>query len=206
MWCRISLACGTQSLRLGLSPPAWRVLLAIVLMVLLGAAAGMARLANGTFGWSCSTWLVASLAILLLTVTALYYLLRTKFVTGLDEYRWYQTLHLMSFKMAFFDRSLNIKVRYARHALALDERRADFDRVPWVNDAEPPTRCEGEGPWFEQKWFAGNHSDIGGSYPENEFPPIRYRSWLACLRSGESRTADRPALPQAVRSAHGATA
>lgn len=22
--------------------------------------------------------------------------------------------------------------------------------------------------WFEQVWFAGNHSDIGGSYPENE--------------------------------------
>ena len=22
--------------------------------------------------------------------------------------------------------------------------------------------------WFEQIWFAGNHSDVGGSYPENE--------------------------------------
>jgi uncharacterized protein (DUF2235 family) len=152
----------------GLSPPAWRVLVAIVLVVLLGAAAGMAKFATGTFGWSFITWLVASLAILLLTVTGLYYLLRTKFVTDLPGYRWYQTLHLMSFKMAFFDRSLNPRVRYARHALALDEHRADFDRVPWVNDADPPPRSEADGPWFEQMWFAGNHSDIGGSYPENE--------------------------------------
>jgi Uncharacterized alpha/beta hydrolase domain (DUF2235) len=22
--------------------------------------------------------------------------------------------------------------------------------------------------WFEQVWFTGNHSDVGGSYPENE--------------------------------------
>jgi Uncharacterized alpha/beta hydrolase domain (DUF2235) len=97
-----------------------------------------------------------------------YYLLRLKFVTGLPGYKWWQTLHLTSFKMAFFDRSLNPHVRYARHALAIDENRADFDRVPWINDASPPNRELNEGPWFKQVWFAGNHSDIGGSYPENE--------------------------------------
>jgi uncharacterized protein (DUF2235 family) len=63
---------------------------------------------------------------------------------------------------------LNHRVRYARHALALDELRADFDRVPWVNDGDPPNREIEEGAWFTQYWFAGNHSDIGGSYPENE--------------------------------------
>jgi hypothetical protein len=26
----------------------------------------------------------------------------------------------------------------------------------------------GDPPWFQQMWFAGNHSDSGGSYPENE--------------------------------------
>ena len=36
----------------GLSPPAWRVLQAITLVVLLGASAGMAKLAIGTFGTS----------------------------------------------------------------------------------------------------------------------------------------------------------
>jgi hypothetical protein len=64
--------------------------------------------------------------------------------------------------------SLNRHVRYARHALAIDENRADFDRVPWVNDGKPPNREKDEGAWWKQYWFAGNHSDIGGSYPENE--------------------------------------
>jgi uncharacterized protein (DUF2235 family) len=77
-------------------------------------------------------------------------------------------MHLTGLKMEFFDRSLNPNVRYARHALALDEYREDFDRVPWVNDSDAPNRELEEGPWFTQYWFAGNHSDIGGSYPENE--------------------------------------
>ena len=37
-----------------------------------------------------------------------------------------------------------------------------------MNDEKPPNRELDEGPWFKQLWFAGNHSDIGGSYPENE--------------------------------------
>ena len=65
--------------------------------------------------------------------------------------------------MEFFDKSLNKSVRYARHALSIDEMRADFDRVPWVNDGQPPNREIEEGAWFQQYWFAGNHSDIGGS-------------------------------------------
>jgi hypothetical protein len=40
--------------------------------------------------------------------------------------------------------------------------------VPWVNDGKPPNREKDEGAWWKQYWFAGNHSDIGGSYPENE--------------------------------------
>ena len=68
-----------------------------------------------------------------------------------------------------------------RHALALDERRADFDRVPWANDAEPPNREIEEGAYLRQLWFAGNHSDVGGSYPENEsrLSDIALK-WMAC--------------------------
>jgi uncharacterized protein (DUF2235 family) len=99
---------------------------------------------------------------------AVYLGLRVKFVTGLPGYKWYETLHLMSFKMKFFDRGLNRHVRYARHALAIDENRADFDRVPWISDGKPPDREIEEGAWWKQYWFAGNHSDIGGSYSENE--------------------------------------
>jgi hypothetical protein len=71
--------------------------------------------------------------------------------------------------MQFYDKSLNTNVGWARHALAIDEHRAAFDRVPWGNKgAEFPPRGEGNPLWLKQFWFAGNHSDIGGSYPENE--------------------------------------
>ena len=60
-------------------------------------------------------------------------------------------------------------MQYGKHALALDENRADFDRVRW---GEPhSTRAERDrlgNKTFEQVWFAGNHSDVGGGYSENE--------------------------------------
>jgi hypothetical protein len=52
--------------------------------------------------------------------------------------------------------------------MAIDEYRKDFVRVPWggsgtvsYDDLDGLQR-------FDQVWFAGNHADIGGSYPENE--------------------------------------
>jgi hypothetical protein len=51
-------------------------------------------------------------------------------------------------------------VETARSANAIDETRKDFDRVAWGSAAN-----EGH---LSQMWFAGNHSDIGGSYPETE--------------------------------------
>ena len=59
------------------------------------------------------------------------------------------------------------EIRFARHAMAIDEYRKDFDRVGWGGSSLPPKR-EGEPDVFEQIWFAGNHADIGGSYPETE--------------------------------------
>lgn len=71
--------------------------------------------------------------------------------------------------MQFYDKSLNTNVGWARHALAIDEHREAFERVPWGNKGtEFPHRGDGNPLWLEQLWFAGNHSDIGGSYPENE--------------------------------------
>ena len=37
-----------------------------------------------------------------------------------------------------------------------------MDRLPGQWRASDPA-------WFGQLWFAGNHSDIGGSYPEGDF-------------------------------------
>jgi hypothetical protein len=59
------------------------------------------------------------------------------------------------------------EVRFARHAMAIDEYRKDFARVKWGGSGLPPNRPN-EPDVFQQIWFAGNHADIGGSYPETE--------------------------------------
>ncbi|WP_018861498.1 MULTISPECIES: DUF2235 domain-containing protein [unclassified Thioalkalivibrio] len=59
----------------------------------------------------------------------------------------------------FYDTKLGPNVRVARHALAIDERRADFEPTLW----EPR-----EGLDLDQQWFAGVHADIGGGYPPDD--------------------------------------
>ena len=70
--------------------------------------------------------------------------------------------------MKFYDTGLNRNVGYARHALSIDEGRTSFERVKWGEPGEWRDTGRGNPRWFEQLWFAGNHSDIGGSYPEDE--------------------------------------
>lgn len=92
-----------------------------------------------------------------------------KYAVGLPGYTFWQTLHLASPKMKFYDLHLNNAVWYARHAMSIDENRADFARVPWGGSHNKgPQRPDEYPDWLQQVWFAGNHSDIGGSYPENE--------------------------------------
>jgi hypothetical protein len=59
-------------------------------------------------------------------------------------------------------------IPFARHAMAIDEYRKDFVRVPWGGSGTVSDEVIKGVPRFAQVWFAGNHSDIGGSYPENE--------------------------------------
>lgn len=77
--------------------------------------------------------------------------------------------HRAEWKGEHFPKLLSRFVTFARSANAIDETRADFDRLPWGpgKNVELDAECEGH-PRFKQVWFAGNHSDIGGSYPETE--------------------------------------
>jgi uncharacterized protein (DUF2235 family) len=81
-----------------------------------------------------------------------------------------QPISLKKYRMAFYNTNLGPGVSYARHALSIDENRRDFPRVPWSEEAsDNPLVSRSDGPErFKQIWFAGNHSDIGGSYAENE--------------------------------------
>jgi hypothetical protein len=68
-----------------------------------------------------------------------------------------------------YDRHFSPDVQYARHLQSIDEGRKDFKRVAWGGRGTvkwPDRKDEPE--QFDQIWFAGNHADVGGSYPENE--------------------------------------
>ena len=91
-----------------------------------------------------------------------------KFATGLADFPFWKTVHFTSLRMKFYDQQLNKHVGWARHALAIDEWRADFDRVPWASSHDMREVLADEPRWLRQVWFAGDHSDIGGSYPEPE--------------------------------------
>lgn len=67
-----------------------------------------------------------------------------------------------------YDKYLSAQVDYARHAMAIDEERASFPRVKWGPTTTPQHRKNQVPRWQKQVWFAGCHSDIGGSYLESE--------------------------------------
>jgi len=75
--------------------------------------------------------------------------------------------HLARWEGKNFNRLLSRFVTYARSANAIDETRADFDRVPWGPTLKGPDETAGI-KTFRQVFFAGNHSDVGGSYAEVE--------------------------------------
>lgn len=77
------------------------------------------------------------------------------------DYSW----HLAAWHFHNYDMFLDPRVDFARHAISIDEERADFARVGWARARDVAAANEN---WLIQKWFAGNHSDIGGGYPPPE--------------------------------------
>jgi uncharacterized protein (DUF2235 family) len=58
----------------------------------------------------------------------------------------------------------NPDVEIARHAIAIDERRAFFPANLWRPKQVPPSGPKN----LIQVWFPGGHGDVGGGYPEGE--------------------------------------
>ena len=69
---------------------------------------------------------------------------------------------------ATYDMHFVHDIPFGRHAMAIDEYRRDFVRVPWGGSGTVPDGDIAGVTRFRQVWFAGNHSDVGGSYPENK--------------------------------------
>ena len=61
----------------------------------------------------------------------------------------------------FHDTTLSKRIEYARHAVAIDEKRGSFTPTLWntanIRDAQH----------LKQIWFPGAHSDVGGGYKEH---------------------------------------
>jgi uncharacterized protein (DUF2235 family) len=61
-------------------------------------------------------------------------------------------------RYGFHDTALSSIVKFARHAVAIDEKRASFAPTLWSTH-DPKTD-------FKQIWFPGVHCDVGGGYSE----------------------------------------
>lgn len=74
------------------------------------------------------------------------------------------------FPLSFPNRKLNERVQRACHALALDDERQSFHPEVWTEDGQTTHDR------LLQVWFAGMHSDVGGSYPDDamSFVPLEW--------------------------------
>ena len=71
----------------------------------------------------------------------------------------------------FHDTDLSTKISYAFHALAIDEKRRNFEPTLWHQQANSKDQV------LEQVWFPGVHSDVGGGYAETGLSDIALK-WM----------------------------
>ncbi|MGL5468118.1 MAG: DUF2235 domain-containing protein, partial [Shewanella sp.] len=87
-------------------------------------------------------------------------------------------LGLFDDKDEFYDTKIGRNVRVARHALAIDEHRRDFEPTIWqVRDNMD----------MQQVWFAGAHSNVGGSYPPDRDGSLLSDNALAWMMAEAQR-------------------
>jgi uncharacterized protein (DUF2235 family) len=118
-----------------------------------------------TVGTRLFAYLAAASMILLIVALVAFVRSLTRSELKLPRQHKWRFFHFVEVHQEKYETHLNPNVVHARHALAIDERRKAFDRVPWGGAY---SKAQEEAHSFEQLWFAGNHSDVGGSYPENE--------------------------------------
>lgn len=83
-------------------------------------------------------------------------------------------LGLFDDKDEFYDTKIGSNVRKARHAMAIDEHRSDFEPTIW----QPKENMD-----MKQVWFAGAHSNIGGSYKPDKDGSLLSDNALAWMTS-----------------------
>jgi uncharacterized protein (DUF2235 family) len=86
-----------------------------------------------------------------------------------------RNFELPFWKHRFHNHDLSPHVRYAYHALSIDDRRRAYHPTLW----NEPTQAQkaGKPQAFEQVWFPGMHRDVGGGYKERGLANITLR-WM----------------------------
>lgn len=85
----------------------------------------------------------------------------------------------------FHDTELSKSVRFAYHALAIDEHRAPFVPTLWMYKPK-------EGQTVDQTWFCGAHSDVGGGYAARALSDIAME-WMVEKAQGAGLAFDEAA-------------
>ena len=106
--------------------------LLLVTVWTLALLAAASALLNLFLPYSFWLWFGALFAVTAAGLAVLYVYTHLKFSFRLKEFSFWQTLHLNALRHEFYDQSLNPNVNYTKHALSLDERRADA-----LNDGAP---------------------------------------------------------------------
>ncbi|MGI9450626.1 MAG: DUF2235 domain-containing protein, partial [Geminicoccaceae bacterium] len=96
-------------------------------------------------------------------------------------------LNSVIYPYKFMDCDFSDDVARGRQALAIDDERHSFHPLLW-NEAN--TRKDDTPHDIKQVWFAGMHSNVGGSYPEDQLAHLS----LAWMIDEAKKTKDRPGL------------
>lgn len=149
-----------------------RAFMLFIVFLLICAVIGVPSLIDWLGGWSFETSFRRIVGITAGVSLFLYLRSHLKMPGAIkkDDGTWYsgrETLRFSNWQMKFDDLDLSTRVDTARHALAIDERRKLFKRVEWTNDPNKDISGKPDD-WFQQVWFAGVHSDVGGGYTDNE--------------------------------------
>jgi uncharacterized protein (DUF2235 family) len=87
-------------------------------------------------------------------------------------------------RFPFTTAASNADFRLVRHAISIDERRAFFRQNSFLKPRDPQQDVK-------EVWFAGVHSDVGGSYNEDESQPSKIAlRWMVCEAEHAGLTVD----------------
>lgn len=90
------------------------------------------------------------------------------------------------FALSMDDYKLNPRVRWACHALAIDDERDAFHPLLWdeVHEARLIAAQTVAAERLKQVWFTGMHADVGGGYPDES---LSYVSLLWMMKEAEDQ-------------------